>query len=287
MHLVPKHISLPTTRESLDEFRQRTQRFSERRLKLFRQFFLFPNATASPLFILGVQRSGTNSLFDMLDESLSVLTYNEHNPVAFDNYRIRDAAARQQLINRAHCEWVAFKPICDVQHAAELLDSHAGGKAIWIFRHYTDVANSAINKWGRGQYHHIERLAMVDNCTHWFCENVDPDTRALINHFFLAGISDHEAGILKWYVRNQWFFTLKLFERRDHVLLIQYEDLVRDSASIGQKVFDFLNVRFDPRYVDHFHEYSIRKSDFPAIKPEIQELCDDLLQKLIREAHKA
>lgn len=271
---------LMASRTLVNRVIRKIKRVTNRQLKRTRQRFLFPKITTYPVFIIGTQRSGTNMLMNMLDMSLDVYTYNEDNATAFKNYRIRDRLTREKLLNRAHCKWIAFKPICDLQHSVELLDSHTGSKAIWIFRDYRDVANSAIKLWGREQYDHIERLVTQDDCSHWFCESVGSDVREVMRHFYERGISDHEAGVLKWYVRNHWFFSQDLVNREDQVLLVNYEHLVTDSAAVGQRVFDFLGIEFHSPFVHKIHRASVRKDSFPEINQEIESLCRQLMDRL-------
>jgi hypothetical protein len=142
------------------------------------------------------------------------------------------------------------------------------------------VTNSAIKKWGREQYRHIERLVTDDNCSHWFCENVDDMTRGLIRPFY-SNLTDHEAGVLKWYIRNQWFFKLDLLSRQDQVLLIQYEELAAYPVDVGHRICDFLKIDFEPRFVSDVHTSSIKKNSFHDIRPEIQQECNRLMEQLV------
>lgn len=151
---------------------------------------------------------------------------------------------------------------------------------IRLYRDYRDVANSAIKKWGREQYAHIERLVTQDECIHWFCENVNPNIRELMKGFFDAELTDHEASILKWYVRNHWFIEHQFDSRHNQVFLIQYEDAVTNPEEIGRQICVFLGINFHIRLVSHMHRSSISKNAFPEIRPEIKELCDELFQKL-------
>ena len=235
---------------------------------------------AHPLFVFGVQRSGTNMLLRALDRSLYTWVYNEDNNEAFDNYRIRPQAHRQKLINRSRAKWVIFKPNCDLQHADRLLNQHPDSKAIWIYRRYQDVANSAIERWGRGQYEHIQRLVTQPDSTHWFCQDVPDNIRQEISSLYHEKLSDAEAGALKWYVRNSFLFELDLLSRKQQILLVNYEDLVAKPDLIFPQITDFISIPNDEDLYSFIFDSSVRKSDFPEISSEIQELCDQMYQRL-------
>ncbi len=92
-------------------------------------------------------------------------------------------------------------------------------------------------------------------------------------------ISYEESGALVWYLRNRLYFDLEL-ERDDRVILVKYEDLVREPAPQFRRVFEFLGCPFRPEFVEGVFASSIRKRDFPEISGEARSLCDGMMARL-------
>ncbi|MEO8391824.1 MAG: sulfotransferase [Chloroflexota bacterium] len=263
----------------LNRLQGKTQRTAFRERKRWQQRRRPRAADPRGLFIFGVQRSGTNMLLDMLDQSLDTWVYNEDHPKAFDNYRIKALDPRNLLIYRAGCEWVAFKSICDMHLADQILDGHPTSKSLWIFRSYKDAANSAVAKWDQTAL--IRLLVEVDKKRYWFNERIAPDVLNLVRGFHDGGLSNIEASMLKWYVRNLLYFELSIDQRADQVLLIHYETLVSNPKVEGQRVFDFLGLPFETRYTRQLVDSSVGKTPFPDVNPEIARLCEELYQRLL------
>jgi hypothetical protein len=238
--------------------------------------------TPTPLFVVGCQRSGTNMLHSVLDKSVDTLIYNEDNRRAFRNYRIKPLKERMGLLDQARCSWVVFKPLCDSQNIDRLLADHSDGKAIWMFRSYQDVANSAVRKWDGLQRSLIRDLATSEKCSHWLAERVGEERRQLVKHLYRDDISVHSAAALKWYLRNEIYFDYELDRNPDRILLLKYDDLVLDPAKAFARVFGFLEIQIETQYVNHVFRTSIRKDPFPEIDPKIEYLCDEMMERLDR-----
>src|SRR5512138_3225280 len=68
---------------------------------------------AAPIFLVGVQRSGTNLLAHGLDEMPEFQVFNEGNTKAFYEYRLRSLSTVEQLVRQSGARFVLFKPLCD------------------------------------------------------------------------------------------------------------------------------------------------------------------------------
>jgi Sulfotransferase domain len=231
-----------------------------------------------PVFVLGEMRSGTNMLVDCFDASPDTETYNETDDDAFVDYELRDLAHITGLIDRARASHVVFKSIADSNRAGELLEQLPGARAIWIFRQFQDVINSAIAKW----HQHNEYLRLIDEDpvnARWRARNLDPEQVAMVRNYRGRGLSETSARALIWYLRNQFYFKQRL-DASDRVLLINYESLVTDPARYLRHAFEFVDLPFDERFFAHVSTQSVRKQPEPEIDSEVLELCSDLLARL-------
>lgn len=203
-----------------------SRRATKRGLKYANQRRRMNSRQALPFFICGCQRSGTNMLLDVLDRSPDTWVYNEDHRAAFDNYRIKAFGIRQTLLSKAGCSFVVFKCLADSQNADQLLKEHPGSKAIWIYRGYQDVANSAVRKWGQGQKSLIRLLVSEEGWRHWLVEGTPSDRRELVRQLYSDETSPHTAAALKWYLRNVIYLDHRLEHHDEQVRLVRYERLV-------------------------------------------------------------
>ena len=144
------------TRKAINRLKRHSKRFG----KSFHQRWTYRRSIETvPIFLCGSQRSGTNMIMRVLDNSPDAWIYNEDDPAAFDKFRLKSFEQRQKLLNKAHCPIVVFKPLADSQNLDRIMAEHPDGKVIWSFRSFYDVANSAVTRWGGGFPGVIKRVA--------------------------------------------------------------------------------------------------------------------------------
>lgn len=259
------------------------EHFSERmrrRMKAWQQRRKYPAGGAKHMtFIMGCQRSGTTMLSEIFDLAPEVWMYGENDAEAARNFRLLPAEELRQVIAGSHAPVLIFKPICDTQRTDELLLEHPGAKAIWIYRDYRDVANSAVAKWGDHQVDLLRRITVNEQAhLKWRGERLDDEARELAHRFYRPDMPHAEGAALFWYIRNRFYFTLGLDEN-PRVMLQQYEDLVQHPQRCFARLCEFAGCRYDDRYVAGVRTNSVRRRDFPAINPEITQLCEEMLAR--------
>ena len=232
-----------------------------------------------PLFLVGCQRSGTNMVMDVLDRSYETWTYNEADKSpAFENYRIRTNAVLDSLLQKARARCVVFKPLCDSQWVDHLLSIRPNAKAIWLYRDYRDVAWSAERKWGEHQKDVIRRIARGHIvAAGWRAERITGETMAVIKQLYSPAMSAFEGAALKWYMRNQVYFDLKLEERSD-VRLLKYEDLVLNPLQAFPGLFELLGIQYQDRYAEKIFSSSTGGFKNSRHSDEIKRLCGTMLK---------
>ncbi len=91
------------------------------------------------VFIAGEQRSGTNFLTSVINQSSQVEVFLENDDDAFLNYVLKGKTCIDKLIHDSPAKIVLFKSICDSQKARYFLDQYENCKVIWAFRSFVDV----------------------------------------------------------------------------------------------------------------------------------------------------
>ena len=149
------------------------------------------------VFVVGLQRSGTNMFMDTVDRSPLVWIYNEGARSAFVDFRLRPPEVIERLIERSPGKATVFKPLCDSHLTDRLLDRHPGSRAIWIYRSYVDAVNSGIRLWGGNErairWIAEERWQELD----WRGERLGDEAIELVRRLHRDGISRSDATALK------------------------------------------------------------------------------------------
>lgn len=229
-------------------------------------------------FLFGMQRSGTNMLLEALARNRRVECFNEGDDEAFDRYRLRDDVTVRRLISRSCADLVVFKPICDSQHAGQLLDAHPQSKAVWIYRYHGDVVNSALRNFNEHS-RYLYYMLHDPETAGWRVENVSRENMALVQHWYSMGITDPSARALIWYLRNVQFFEQSL-DCDDRVRLAGYEQVVTAPETELAGVCTHLAIEFSSGMAHGLFRTSVRKSEPPHIDPRIVGLCHELHTRL-------
>ncbi len=217
-----------------------------------------------------------------LDRSLEVDRFDENNRAAFRRCRIREGATIEQLLRRSRARRVVFKPICDSHRTVELLDAHRDARAVWVYRDFRDMANSAVTFFGRLNLAFVQDLARGGGdwgYAQFNRELITPERERLVQRWCDRDLSAHTAAAVFWYLVNQTFFDQNLTDDR-RVILARYEDLVTGAVPEFQRLCRFLDVRFEESMVAHIFSSSVRRRSALPITPDVQQACEVLLARL-------
>ena len=127
-----------------------------------------PVGTSTAVFLVGVQRSGTNMLVRGLERAPEVAVYNENSRGAFDRFRLRDADVVADLVRRSRHQVVLFKPLCDSHRVPELLDLDVqAAVALWAYRAVDGRVRSALAKFGDANLQALRTIATTGGAGMW------------------------------------------------------------------------------------------------------------------------
>jgi hypothetical protein len=231
-----------------------------------------------PVFLVGVQRSGTNMIAHGLDESPEFEVYNEGSRRAFDNFKLRSDAVIRDLVDSSRHRYVLFKPLCD-SHRVDLLLDHvqtaSPGLAIWAYRGVDGRVRSALAKFGDANLRVLQELAAGRGGHRWQVQRLSQDSVDLIRGLDLAAMSPASGAALLWYVRNRLYFEVGLHDRSD-VTLVSYDRFLRDPEQAMRYVCDFLRFAYHPRLVAHVSPRRSFREQLIDIDPRIRARCTDL-----------
>lgn len=246
---------------------------------------------AVPVYVVGLQRSGTNMLLRGLDAAPEVEVRGENDRTLFERFRLRSTERLALTVSRSRHRLVLVKPLCDSQRVDELLDlaaspATAPGRAIWAWRDAHDRARSEVAKFGTSNLDALRAIAAGRDDGMWQSERLPERSRELVRSFDVDAMSADSGAVLFWCVRNQLFFDLGL-DRRADVMLSSYDDLVRDPEAQMRRLCDFLDFPFRTELYAHVDRRSSHGRRPLDIDPAVDALADEVAARLTAHEHAA
>ncbi|WP_328654899.1 sulfotransferase [Micromonospora sp. NBC_00330] len=244
--------------------------------------------SAMPVYLVGLQRSGTNMLVRGLDAAGEVEVRNENDSTVFHRFQLRPDPVLTATLHRSRHAYVLVKPLCESHRVDELLalPGLTPGRALWVYRDVDDRARSEVAKFGDANLRALRAIADGTIGRRWQGQRLDADTIELIRAHDPQGLDPHSGAALFWYVRNSLFFQLGL-DRRADVLLCRYDSLVAEPAAQLRRLCAFLDFPYHPRLHAHI---APRASHGAAghrrlpIDTGVRARCDELTDRLDRAA---
>ncbi len=237
---------------------------------------------AAPVFVVGVQRSGTNMVVRGLEWAPEFQVFNENDGRAFDRFRLRPDPRIRALVVGSRHRYVLFKPLCDSHRVGELLDTlgtPSPGYGVWVYRSVEGRVRSAVAKFGASNREALRRIAEGRGAGMWQAGGLSEGTFQLLRSFDYERMTPETGAALFWLVRNSLYFDLGLAGRRD-VALVSYEAFLRDPESEMRWLCAFLGLAFRPEMVAHVRPGQGGGGRPPGIDPAVLARCRDLQGRL-------
>ncbi|MEV1288056.1 hypothetical protein [Micromonospora sp. NPDC049679] len=239
-----------------------------------------PPGTALPVYLVGLQRSGTNMLVRGLDTAPQFEVRNENDAQLFHRFQLRPDDRLVETVHRSRHAYVLVKPLCETHRVDQLLalPGLAPGRALWSWRDVDDRARSEVAKFGDANLSALRAIADGTIGGRWQGQRLDAATTELIRELDPVRMDPYTAAALFWWVRNALFFRLALHER-DDVLLCSYDALVADPEGQTRRLCAFLDFPYQPRLCAHITRRAPQRRPL-AIDPRVRTLCDELTARL-------
>jgi hypothetical protein len=241
-----------------------------------------PPGRAVAVFLVGVQRSGTNMVVRGLEASPEFEVHNENDRRAFDRFRLRPLPAIRAIVEGSRHAFVLFKPLCDSHRVNELLDgldTESPARAIWAYRSVDGRVASALAKFGDTNLRVLGEIAAGGGRDRWQAHGLSPVSRKLIESFDYDTMTPATAAALFWYVRNILVFEHGL-DRRPDVAVVSYDALVAGPEARMRDLCASLGLSYHPNLVAHVESRPPKDSRPLDIDPRVRELCSALDARL-------
>jgi len=240
-----------------------------------------PPGNAVPVYVVGLQRSGTNMLMRGVDLAPEVEVRNENDRTVFRRFTLRSDAVLAQTVRDSRHAVVLIKPLCESHRVDELLDLAGvpAGRALWVFREPLARARSEVSKFGDANLRALRTIAAGEGETIWQGRRLPPQAVELVRSFDTASMTPETAAVLFWAVRNQLYFDLGL-DRRDDVLLVSYDDFVAEPEAQMRRLCAFTGLAFRPALCEHVVPRESHGTDPLEVDPRVAALAGELHERL-------
>jgi hypothetical protein len=245
---------------------------------------LTPPATDKKmLFIIGCQRSGTTMMLRIFRRDLNSKVFGEFSKLSRydpDKIRLNPLATVSREIEKEKAPLIVIKPLVETQNIDQLLDNFSHSRALWMYRHYKDVAASNLKNFGKNNGIEDLRPIVEGDPANWRSEGASPHVREVVKKHFSEDMPKHDAAALFWYARNSLFFDLNMKDN-PRIMMCRYDDLVYRPTEMLQKIYDFIALPFPgAKIIEEVKTSSVGKGKNVKLNPEIEALCQQLLHKL-------
>ena len=184
------------------------------------------------------------------------------------------------VLSRVPAPLVVIRPLVETQRARTLLNYFPNAKALFVYRHYADVASADLLKFGpRNAIDNIRPIA-TGNTHDWRSASTTAAVRARVAAFFSDTMSPNDAAALFWYARNQLYYDLELAAHRE-AMLCRYEDLISEPAAVMRRIYEFADITCPD--LSHTRQLSAGPSTSTEkleLLPEVRALCEQLQARL-------
>ncbi|MEX2615196.1 MAG: sulfotransferase family protein [Alphaproteobacteria bacterium] len=233
------------------------------------------------VYVAGCQRSGTNLVLNMLEQSDLTDVYHETDSRSFDTYALRPESVIDALIAKSRPPFFVIKCLLESDRLTEFLDRFEDARGLFVYRHFNDVVRSIVASWPNGR-NRIDQIVANPADGKWRTDGISEGTLARVRALYRPDLNNFSANALFWFIRNSLFFE-KQFDRDPRVMLLRFDNLVDENAATVRRIAGFLDLPATPRMIALPNRGRVRKRQELDIDPAIREACTALLDRLDAE----
>lgn len=228
----------------------------------------FPDA----VLISGCQRSGTTMLSRIIRESAGMANYRRGNDDELDGALILcglESPAEYPPGTR-----FCFQTTYLNESYREYFDEAYEYRLIWVLRKPCSVVHSMKYNWDRFAFEELFR-----GCGYPLLEDRE---KHLYDAIGRAAVGKTRRACLS-YVGKQ-LQAEKLARRLgpERMMIVDYDELVRDKLRLLRRIYDFIELPFAPTYADGIHERSVAKASLlaPRERRLVSALCGPVYERI-------
>jgi hypothetical protein len=234
------------------------------------------------VLIFGCQRSGTTMLQQtFLDRSWRVLILEEHDRrlvgpgLGPEETTWQEYSTVLGRIRRLPFEVVAAKPLVESASATELMDAAGAVKAVWMLRHYSEVARSNVSRFGMDNpYRDLEPIRSRD-ALDWRYRGATEETRETVAALLSRRLAPFDAAALFWWTRNQLYFDQRLWQD-DRIRVLRYERACNQPSEVVCSLSGHIGVSLPLGSITSRVRVQPLHPKARELDPDVERLCGKL-----------
>jgi hypothetical protein len=231
------------------------------------------------VLIFGCQRSGTTMLQQtFLDRSWRVLILEEHDRRLVgagsepEETTWQEYSTVVERIRRLPFEVVAAKPLVESASATALMDAAGAVKAVWMLRHYQEVARSNVGRFGADNpFRDLQPIRARDTLD-WRYRGVTLETCETVTALLNRKLTPFDAAALFWWTRNQLYFEQRLWAD-DRIRILRYERACNQSDEVIRSLSDHIGLALPPGSIASRIRPQPSSPKTRALDPDVERLC--------------
>jgi hypothetical protein len=215
-----------------------------------------------------------------LDRSWRVLILEEHDrrlvgPGAEpEKTTWQDYSTVLGRVRRLPFEVVAAKPLVESASATALMDAAGEVKAIWMLRHYPEVARSNVSRFGTDNPNRDLQPIRSRDALDWRYRGMSEETWETVTALFNRGLTPFDAAALFWWTRNQLYFDQRLWED-DRVRILRYERACNQPDEVIRSLSSYIGVALPPGSIAP-RVRALPPPETTELDPDVERLCRKL-----------
>ncbi len=216
-----------------------------------------------------------------LDRSWRVLILEEHDQrlvgpgAGPDETDWQDYETVVGRIRRLPFEVVAAKPLVESASATALMDAAGAVKALWMLRHYPEVARSNVNRFGMdnpwGDLQPIRSRDPLD----WRYRGATEETWETVNALLNRRLTPLDAAALFWWTRNQLYFDQRLWAD-NRIRILRYERACNQPGEVVRSLSSHIGLALPPGSIATRVRAQPPCVEATGLDPDVERLCRKL-----------
>jgi hypothetical protein len=178
-------------------------------------------------------------------------------------------------IRRLPFEVVAAKPLVESASATALMDAADRVKAIWMIRHYAEVARSNVSRFGMDNpYRDLQPIRSRDTLD-WRYKGVTEEAWETVTDLLNRRLTPFDAAALFWWTRNQLYFDQRLWED-DRIRLLRYERACNQPDEVVRSLSDHIGLALPLGSITQRVRAQPPHPATRQLDPDVEQLCRKL-----------
>lgn len=235
---------------------------------LLKKLDAFPES----ILVAGCQRSGTTILSRVITQSKGMVNYWFGKDDELAAALILSGYVKHMPTGR-YCFQTTYVNDCYQEYFRHF--GHNGNKLIWVLRNPFSVVYSMLYNWSRFALNDLFRSCGV--------HLLETKGKRVYELFGVWGISQLRRACLSYSGKTSQVFELMDRIGPQHLMVVDYDELVANKAIILSRIYEFINLRYEDSYCQIIHQKSLTKSNrlHEYEYRLINQLCKPIFEKAL------